>query len=121
AAYGHAMAVITTNTVNPSSYPDEAAFLPGVVGNFTIAIMAYVRATLPTCRFEVLYPTDVNATAFNQTINYPLTAWTPAALTCLKTEAIGFTLSRNLDASEASIDFGQTLGFPATQRSHLVD
>jgi hypothetical protein len=121
ATYGFAMPAITTNTVATASYPDEVAFLPGLIGSFTNAIMTYVRTTLPTCRFEVLYPTDVNATAFNQAINYPQSAWTPAALTCLKTEGIGFTLGRDLDLSETTIDFGQALGFPATQRSHLVD
>jgi hypothetical protein len=67
-----------------------------------------------------LYPTDVNQTAFNQAINYPAAAWTPAALTCLKTEAFGFTLGRDLDQSWATLDFGNTLGFTAAQRSHLV-
>jgi len=62
----------------------------------------------------------VNQTRFNQAINYPQLAWTPAALTCLKTESFGFTLQRNLDQSEATMAFGGTLGFPATQRSHLV-
>lgn len=41
-------------------------------------------------------------------------------MTILKTEALGDTLARDLDASEASIDFGASLGFPASQRSHLV-
>lgn len=119
AEYGRAMDVITTNTVNPASYPDEAAFLPAVIGNFTSAIMSYVRGTYPTCRFEVLYPTDVNQTAFNQAINYSAT-WTPSSLTVLKTESIGFTLSRDLDESWQTIQFGAALGFTASQRSHLV-
>ncbi len=78
---GIAMATITTNTVSPASYPDEVAFLPGVIGDFTNAMMAFVRATQSACRFEVLYPTDTNQTAFNQAINFPVSAWTPAALT----------------------------------------
>lgn len=120
AHYGHSLAVITTNTVDPANYPDEVAYLPVVIGNFTSAIMSFVRSSQPTCRFEVLYPTDVNQTAFNRAMNYPVAAWTPAALTCLKTECFGFTLGRNLDMSEETIDFGEALGFPATQRSHLV-
>ena len=88
--YGHAMATITINTVSPAAYPDEVAYLPMVIGNFTAAIMTYVRASQPSCRFEVLYPTDVNQTAFNQAINYA-PAWSPAALAVLKTESIGFT------------------------------
>lgn len=116
-AYGHDMTVFTDNTSDPASFPDEVAFLPAVIGNFTDAVMSYVRATYSTARFEVLYPVDVNQTDFNRAINYPAGSWTPAALTCLKTEAFGFTLNRNLDESESAMDL---LGFPAAQRSHLV-
>jgi hypothetical protein len=118
ATYGSAMATITTNTVNPSSYPNEVAFLPGLIGNFTNAVIAYVRGSHPACRFEVLYPVDVNSTAFNQAINYPAAAWTPAILNVLKTEGFGFTLGRDLDAAETAID--DSHGFPRSQRSHLV-
>ena len=113
------MGIITTNTVNPASYPDEVAYLPTVIGNFTTAIVSFVRGTYSACRFEVLYPTDVNHTAFNQAINYPAT-WTPSGLTVLKTESIGFTLGRRLDESLQTIEFGALLGFPASQRSQLV-
>jgi hypothetical protein len=118
AAYGSAMAVISDNTVNPASYPNEIAFLPGVIGTFTNAVMSYVRGSQPACRFEALYPVDVNQTAFNQAINYPAAAWTPAILNVLKTEAFGFTLGRDLDGAESAI--GDSHGFPASQRSHLV-
>jgi len=118
--YGRAMTVFTTNTVNPTAYPDEVAFLQAVLGNFTTAIMAYVRTTQPSCRFEVLYPTDVNATAFNSAFNFPPSAWTPSLLTILKTECLGYTLARDLDECEASIEFGASLGFTASHRSHLV-
>jgi hypothetical protein len=120
AQYGHPMAVITTNTVDPENYPDEVAYLPIVIGNFSNAVISHVRTTQPSCRFEVLYPTDVNQTAFNQAINYPAAAWTPAILTCLKTEAFGFTFGRDLDKSEETLAFGASLGFAATQRSHLA-
>ena len=120
ALYGHPMATITVNAVDPAVHPDEAAYLPSVIGNFTNAIMSFVRGTQPPCRFEVLYPTDVNQTAFNRAINYPAAAWTPTALTCLKTEAFGFTFGRNLDQVWATLDFGSALGFTAAQRSHLV-
>jgi hypothetical protein len=120
ALYGHPMATLTVNTVDPAAYPDEAAYLPTVIGNFTAAIMSFVRGTQPACRFEVLYPTDVNQTAFNRAINYPAAAWTPATLTCLKTEAFGFTFGRNLDQVWTTLDFGSALGFTAAQRSHLV-
>ena len=120
AEYGHPMAMITTNTVDPANYPQEAAFLPTVIGNFTNAVMSFVRASQPACRFEVLYPLDVNQTSFNQAINYPKQDWTPSSLTCLKTESFGFTLGRDLNQSEQAIDFGLSLGFGTTQRSHLV-
>src|SRR5207248_2902726 len=64
--------------------------------------------------------TDVNQTAFNRAINYPAGAWTPASLTCLKTESFGFTLGRNLDKSWETLEFGTALGFGADQRAHLV-
>ena len=43
ALYGHPLATITVNTVDPAAYPDEAAYLPTVIGNFTAAIMSFVR------------------------------------------------------------------------------
>ena len=118
--YGHAMAVITQHTVDPAGYPDEVAYLPAVIGNFTTAIMDYVRESYPSCRFEVLYPTDVNQTAWNRAVNYPQAAWTPTALTCLKTESFGFTLGRSLDKCEETLACGTDLGFVAEQRAHLV-
>jgi hypothetical protein len=119
AQFGHAMATITANTVDPASFPNEVAYLPVVIGNFTSAIMSFVRASQASCRFEVLYPTDVNQTAFNRAINYPA-SWTPAGLTVLKTESFGFTFARDLTKSLETIDFGIPLGLTAAQRSHLV-
>jgi hypothetical protein len=118
--YGRAMTVITSNTVDPTTVPQEAAFLPGLIGSFTSQIMAFVRATVPTCRFEVLYPVDVNDTSLNQVVNYPVSEWTPAILNCLKTESFSYTAARNLDSSATSIAAGIPLGFPPLQRSHLV-
>jgi hypothetical protein len=120
ATFGTAMATITSNTVSPASYPNEVSFLPGLIGNFTDGIMAFVLASSSTCRFEVLYPTDTNQSPFNQAINFPVSAWTPAALTVLKTEGFGFTFGRNLVGAESTMEFGASLGFPATQRSQLV-
>jgi hypothetical protein len=68
----------------------------------------------------VLYPLDVNQTAFNQGINFPSTQWTAATLDCLKTEGFGFTLQRNLDGSEQAMRLSGFPAFPAVQRSHLV-
>ena len=121
AQYGRAMATIALNSVDPAMHPEEAAFLPTLIGAYTTAIMNFVRATYPTARFEVLYPTDVNEPAFNNVINYPTASWTPAALTNLKTESFTYTLNRNLQlAEQRSLDFGQALGFTRAQRSHLV-
>lgn len=54
ADYGRAMTTFTTNTADPTAYPDEVSFLQTALGNFTASIMTYVRTTQPSCRFEVL-------------------------------------------------------------------
>ena len=120
AQFGRAMTVFADNTADPAAYPDEVGFLQTVLGNFTDAIMTYVRATYSDARFEVLYPLDVNQTEFNRAINYPASQWTAATLDCLKTEGFGFTLQRNLDKSEQALALDGFPAFPATQRSHLV-
>jgi hypothetical protein len=120
ARYGRDLRVILNNTVDPASVPEEAAFLPELIGNFTAQIMAYVSAAFPNCLFEVLYPTDVNSYALNEVINYPHQEWTAAKLTCLKTESFTYTFGLNLDLAKQTIDVGIALGFPPSQRSHLV-
>jgi hypothetical protein len=100
--------------------PEEAEFLPTLIGAFTNQVSSFVLLSFPTCRFEVLYPTDVNAGALNKVINYPRSDWTPNKLTCLKTESFTYTFSRNLNLCEASMDAGAALGFSADKRSHLV-
>ncbi len=52
--YGKPMQVILSNTTDPATVPDEAAFLPALIGAHTAAIRTFVRNTYPTCRFEVL-------------------------------------------------------------------
>ncbi len=120
ALYDHPMQVIPSNTAPPSQYPEETAFLPTLVGGFTSAIVTHVRQSLPTCRFEVLYPPDVNETALNRAVNYPDAQWTPQGLDCLKTESFTYTAQHNLDLSRGSMTFPVSLGFPASKRSHLV-
>lgn len=120
AQYGRAMASILSNTVDPSTVPQEAAFLPGLIGAFTAQIRAFVRATYPECRFEVLYPPDVNAFPLTSVINYPTNDWTPANLNCLKTESFTYTGEHNLDLSYASMTNVNAQGFPPSQRAHLV-
>ena len=87
---------------------------------FTAQMRSFVRATYPNCRFEVLYPPDVNAFALTSVINYPTTDWTPANLNCLKTENFTYTADRNLDLSLISMNSVNSLGFTPPQRSHLV-
>jgi len=82
--------------------------------------VSYVQAAYPNCRFEVLYPTDVNDSPLNQVINYPRSTWTPSLLNCLKTESFTYTYERNLDLSRNSIQAGTGFGFVPAQRSHLV-
>jgi hypothetical protein len=118
--YGRAMTVITSNTVDPTTIPQEAAFLPGLIGSFTAQIRAFVHATHPSCRFEVLYPPDVNNFALTQVINYPTGDWTPANLNCLKTESFSYTAGRDLDLSLVSMNTVNSLGFTPSERSHLV-
>ncbi len=119
-AHGREMAVITTNTADPAPYVDEVAFLSQLIGSFTNQIMSHVRATHSNCRFEVLYPPDVNETALNTAVNYPAAHWTPGNLDCLKTESFTYTYQRNLNLSQQSIDTSKNHGFPNSQRSHLV-
>jgi hypothetical protein len=76
--------------------------------------------TYPACRFEVLYPPDVNNFALTQVINYPTGDWTPANLNCLKTESFSFTYDRDLDLSLVSMNAVNRLGFTPSERSHLV-
>jgi hypothetical protein len=81
---------------------------------------SFVRATYPTCRFEVLYPPDVNAFPLTSVINYPTTDWIPANLNCLKTESFTYTYDRNLDMAVESMDSVDVYGFTPSERSHLV-
>jgi hypothetical protein len=120
ATYGVPMQVILSNDVDPSSYPNETAFLPALIGAYTAAIRGALQSQFPGCRFEVLYPTDTNDTALNQLVNYPANDWTAANLTCLKTESFTFTGNRNLDMSQYSMSVSAAKGFPNAQRAHLV-
>jgi hypothetical protein len=114
------MRSILDNTASPSDYLQETQFLPTLIGAFTSQVMAFVRASFPTCRFEVLYPLDVNDTDLNRAINYPEGAWTPSTLDCLKTESFGYTGSRDLNKCLTSIQAPQMRGFAAQNSSHLV-
>lgn len=120
ATYGTAMQVIPSNLADPALYPNEVAFLPALIGTYTAAIRAALKTAYPNCRYEVLYPIDVNDSPLNQLINYPTADWTPANLTILKTEGLSYTIVRNVDLSRNAIEFGTAKGFSNAQRSHLV-
>lgn len=120
AQYGVAMQTIPSNTADPSAYPNEMVFLPTLIGAYTAAIRTAVLAQFPTCRFEVLYPTDTNDNSIDQIVNYPASDWTPANLTSLKTESFTFTSSNNLDQSTYSMAVSAAKGFSTSQRSHLI-
>jgi hypothetical protein len=68
----------------------------------------------------VLYPPDTNDTALNAVINFPGSDWTPANLSCLKTENFTYTGDRDLDAARTSINLPGLKGFPPGQSSHLM-
>ncbi len=119
AIYGRAMQVFLNSSVDPSAYPDEAQFLPSLIAAFTTNIMTFVRLTVPSAIFEVLYPSDVNNSLLNKAVNFAA-SWTPANLACLKTENFTFTGNRDLNQAKSSITLPMQLGFPRTQSSHLV-
>lgn len=118
--YGRPMGVIPSDFSDPSLFPDEVQLLPALIGEFTDHIIDHVRATHPDCRFEVLYPTDVNDTPLNRLINYPVASWTPEKLDSLKTESFTFTFTRNLNQSTMTIEYPGTRGFPISKRGFLV-
>ena len=120
ANYGRPISAILNQYADPSQLPQECAFLPGLIGTFTKSIREFVGASFPATQFEVLYPPDVNNTALNQAINLPLNDWTPANLSCFKTENFTYTGERNLDLARQSIQLPQRLGFPLSQSGHLV-
>ncbi len=118
--YGRPMAAIASGSVDPALFPDEAELLPLLIGEFTGAVMAYVRASHPDARFEVLWPNDVNEGPFNRVINYPAGAWTPATLDCLKTESFTYTFARNLNLARTTVEYPVSRGFSRDKRSFLV-
>lgn len=118
--YGKAMGIITSEDADPAQYPDECQFLPKLIGTFTSSIRTFVRQTQAETKFEVLYPPDTNDTALDAIINFPVNDWTPANLSCLKTENFTYTGDRDLDAARTSIKLPGTNGFPPAQSSHLI-
>ena len=114
------MAQIVTNDLPATAYPREAQLLQGLLGTFTVGLRTALKTAYPMARYEVLYPGDVNVPPFNKAVNLPLSDWTPANLTCLKTEGLSYAGERNLDASLQCMRINAQLGFSNSQRSHLV-
>lgn len=120
ALYGRPMALIADENADPAGLAEECTFLAELIGQFTDAVMAFVRQSHADALFEVLYPPDVNDTPLNSAVNFPSAHWTPATLDCLKTENFTYTGDRNLDKARKSIELPMTLGFARSRASHLV-
>jgi hypothetical protein len=117
--YERPMHVFLDPADDPAPYPEESAFLPGLIGQFTAAIMDFVRQAHPDARFEVLYPPDTNDAPLTRVVNLPA-GWTPANLDCFKTENFTYTGNRDLDKARTSIALPARLGFPPGKSAHLV-
>ena len=120
AQYGVPMQTIPLRESDPLLYPNEVHHLQNLLGSFTSQLMSYVKAAHPNCRYEVLYPPDVNDSTLNTAVNYPVAIWTPANLDCLKTESFTYTFERDLNKCRYSVEYGIAKGFPASKRSFLV-
>lgn len=119
-AHGRPLHLFVSPEEDPAAYPEECAYLSGLIGDFTMAIQNYVKQAHPLTRFEVLYPPDVNDTALMRVMNYPAAAWAPAEIDSLKTENFSYTFARNLDEARESIAMPIQNGFPRASSSHLV-
>ncbi|MFN7995903.1 MAG: hypothetical protein U0Q18_19990 [Bryobacteraceae bacterium] len=117
--FGWPMHVFTDPSDDPTAFPHEASFLPGLIGQFTSAIMSFVRQQYPGARFEVLYPPDTNDAPLTRVINLPAT-WTPANLDSFKTENFTYTGDRDLNKVRASVALPGTLGFTPEKAAHLI-
>jgi hypothetical protein len=117
---GALMRQITAKDASVAAYQQEAQLLRNLLGDFTAGLRNALRTAFPTARYEVLYPGDVNAPAFNNFVNLPVGDWTPANLTCLKTEGLSYASERNLDKSHVCMKINAGLGFANSKRSHLV-
>ncbi len=119
AQYGRPIHVFGNNSESPAPWPEEAAFLPNLIGEFTLAITNFVKAAYPLTKFEVLYPPDVNDYPLTRVVNLP-GQWVPENLDVFKTENFTYTGSRNLNKSRESIRLPLGRGFPRNRMAHLV-
>ncbi len=117
--HGRAMHVFTSNDDSPDPFPEEKAFLPGLIGSFTAAIRSFVSATYPLTKSKSFTRTT-STTVLTQAVNYPDGDWTSTNLDVLKTENFTYTGSRNMNKAVESIRFPQTKGFGIEESAHLV-
>jgi hypothetical protein len=117
--YGRPIHVFVNNSESPAPWPEESAFLPNLVGEFTLAITNFVKATFSQAKFEVLYPPDVNDFLLTRVVNLP-GQWDPTNLDVFKTENFTYTGSRDLNKSRESILLPLGRGFPRNRMAHLV-
>jgi hypothetical protein len=118
--FGSTMHVFLSNDDSPAAYPNEAGFLPDLIGDFTAAIRSFVTASHAGAKFEVLYPHDVNDFALTRVVNYPEDDWTPANLETLKTENFSHTVAANLNKALESIRLPFSKGFTRSRSAHLI-
>lgn len=118
--YSRPLHVFLSNEDSLDDYPEEAEFLPGLIGTFTAAIRDFVKAIHAGARFEVLYPHDTNDHALTRVVNYPEDDWTATNLDALKTENFGHTAAANLSKAVESIRLPLSKGFSRSKAAHLI-
>lgn len=118
--HGRQLPVLQGNEPAGTVPAEVTAFLAGLVGEFTEAVIAHVRQFFPEATFEVLYPTDVNDRHLAEAVNLPRAVWGPDRLSLFKTESFTYTGDRKLDSCQRTIEFGRGMGYSPERRSFLV-
>jgi hypothetical protein len=111
----------------------DATFLRNRLRDYAASLIAHVRSSHPSAKFEVLYPYDVNypvpaganqlGGALNRFVNLPV-EWedkATAGFERLKMEALDFgAWSRNLDLCHATMAFPFSLDWPRDSVHYLA-
>ena len=134
AALGRPLVKFSLPTDNPAvNGSADAIFLRNRLRDHVAGIVAQVKASHPSARFELLFPYDVNhpqpagihelGGALNRFINLPV-EWElkgTSGFDSLKTEALDFgAWCRSLDLSRTAIELPMSLGWPKDSVRHLV-
>ncbi len=122
--YGRPLHVFLTNNDDPNTWPEDSTFLRGQLQSHVDAIKAYVLASYPGAKFEILWPMDANdppARRLNYVVNLPAN-WTPANFDTFKCEAFGYTgTDHDMTKAVTAIRFPMDQqGFPASRARHMV-